>query len=132
MKRIAIYFAAVLMGFAGVAQTTTNEKKEDGYKFTIVKELPVTPVKNQAKAGTCWDYAGTAFIEAELLRMGKGEYDLSEMFNAYNDYCDRAMASIRTHGDISFSQGGCFGDLLHVMERYGLVPEEQMRPGAVS
>ena len=131
MKKTIICFAAVLMGFAAVAQTTTNEKKEDGYKFTIVKELPVTPVKNQAKAGTCWDYAGTAFIEAELLRMGKGEYDLSEMFNAYNDYCDRAMASIRTHGDISFSQGGCFGDLLHVMERYGLVPEEQMRPGVM-
>ena len=78
MKRITIIFAAVLMGFAAVAQTTTNEKKDEGYKFTVIKELPVTPVKNQAKAGTCWDYAGTAFIEAELLRMGKGEYDLSE------------------------------------------------------
>ena len=43
----------------------------------------------------------------------------------------RAMASIRTHGDIGFSQGGCFGDLLHCMERYGLVPEELMRPGAM-
>ena len=116
MIKNVFFLAAVLMGFAAVAQTT-NEKKDEGYKFTVIKELPVTPVKNQAKAGTCWDYAGTAFLEAELLRMGKGEYDLSEMFNAYNDYCDRAMASIRTHGDISFSQGGCFGDLLHVMEQ---------------
>ncbi len=109
----------------------SENKDNEGYKFTIVKELPVTPVKNQAKAGTCWDYAGTAFLEAELLRMGKGEYDFSEMYTAHVDYQDRAMAAIRTHGDISFSQGGCFGDVLHCMEKYGLVPEELMRPGAM-
>ena len=126
MKKSIIIAVAGLLSLPAVAQ---ENKTDEGYKFTIAKELPVTPVKNQAKAGTCWDYAGTAFLEAELLRMGKGEYDLSEMFNAYNDYLDRAMASIRTHGDISFSQGGCFGDVLHVMEKYGLVPEEQMRPG---
>ena len=131
MIRRVLFVAALLIGFGAVAQNTTTGTKGEGYKFVIEKELPVTPVKNQAKAGTCWDYAGTAFLEAELLRMGKGEYDLSEMFSAYCDYCDRAMASIRTHGDISFTQGGCFGDLLHVMEDYGLVPEEQMRPGAM-
>ena len=109
----------------------SENKDNEGYKFTIVKELPVTPVKNQAKAGTCWDYAGTAFLEAELLRMGKGEYDFSEMYTAHVDYQDRATAAIRTHGDISFSQGGCFGDVLHCMEKYGLVPEELMRPGAM-
>ena len=109
----------------------SENKDNEGYKFTIVKELPVTPVKNQAKAGTCWDYAGTAFLEAELLRMGKGEYDFSEMYTAHVDYQDRAMAAIRTHGDISFSQGGCFGDVLHCMEKYGLMPEELMRPGAM-
>ena len=76
----------------------SENKDNEGYKFTIVKELPVTPVKNQAKAGTCWDYAGTAFLEAELLRMGKGEYDFSEMYTAHVDYQDRAMAAIRTHG----------------------------------
>jgi len=105
--------------------------REEGYRFTDMKVLPITSVKNQAKAGTCWDYAGTAFLEAELLRMGKGTYDFSEMFNAYNDYQDRAAAVIRCHGDMSFSQGGCFGDLLHVMEKYGLVPEEEMRPGVM-
>lgn len=109
---------------------TVNDEGE-GYAFTIVKELPVTPVKNQAKAGTCWDYAGTAFLEAELLRMGKGEYDFSEMYTAHVNYQERAMASIRTRGDLSFTQGGCFGDVLHCMERYGLVPEEFMRPGVM-
>lgn len=133
MKRIIPYLAALLLCSTATAQTSAPKaaKDNEGYKFTIVKELPVTPVKNQGKAGTCWDYSGVAFIEAELLRMGKGTYDFSEMYIAYWDYMDRAMASIRTHGDIGFSQGGCFGDLLHCMERYGLVPEELMRPGAM-
>lgn len=126
-KIFAIVFAAMITCGA-MAQETP---REEGYRFTDMKVLPITSVKNQAKAGTCWDYAGTAFLEAELLRMGKGTYDFSEMFNAYNDYQDRAAAVIRCHGDMSFSQGGCFGDLLHVMEKYGLVPEEEMRPGVM-
>ena len=58
----------------------TEAEKEEGYIFTTVKELPITSVKNQHRAGTCWCYSGLGFIESELLRMGKGEYDLSEMF----------------------------------------------------
>lgn len=132
MKKLYLLLAAAVLAMPAVAQKKKDkEKAPEGYKFTVVKELPVTSVKNQSKAGTCWDYAGTAFIEAELLRMGKGEYDFSEMFNAFNDYQDRATAVIRTHGDMSFSQGGCFGDILHVMEKYGLVPEEEMRPGVM-
>lgn len=133
MRKLFVLFAVALVSVPMMAQEANKSENKDneGYKFTIVKELPVTPVKNQAKAGTCWDYAGTAFLEAELLRMGKGEYDFSEMYTAHVDYQDRAMAAIRTHGDISFSQGGCFGDVLHCMEKYGLVPEELMRPGAM-
>jgi len=63
--------------------------------------------------------------------MGKGEYDLSEMFTVYNTYLDRADAAVRTHGDVSFSQGGSFYDALYGMETFGLVPEEEMRPGVM-
>lgn len=133
MKKVVItlisLFLCVGVSAQGVAKSETADN--EGYKFTVIKELPVTSVKNQSRAGTCWDYSGLAFLEAELLRMGKGTYDLSEMYTAYWDYMDRAMASIRSHGTVSFSQGGCFGDVLHCMETYGLVPEEQMRPGVM-
>jgi len=56
------------------------QKTEEGYKFTPVIEFKATPVKNQASTGTCWDFATTSFVESELLRMGKGEYDLSDMY----------------------------------------------------
>ena len=132
MKKIFAILGAFAICATALAQETKDEKKEDeGYKFTVVKELPVTSVKNQHRAGTCWCYSGLGFIEAELLRMNKGEYDFSEMYIVENTYNDRAMAAIRTSGDVSFSQGGSFYDVIYGMKTFGLVPEEVMRPGVM-
>ena len=132
MKKIFAILGAFAICATALAQETKDEQKEDeGYKFTNVKELPVTSVKNQHRAGTCWCYSGLAYIEAELLRMNKGEYDFSEMYIVENTYNDRAMAAIRTSGDVSFSQGGSFYDVIYGMKAFGLVPEEEMRPGVM-
>lgn len=122
--------AAFVFNLNVQAQEDKEKKEEEGYKFTVTKEIPVTSVKDQHRAGTCWCYSGLGFIEAELLRMGKGEYDLSEMFIVSNTYIDRAKAAVRTHGDVSFSQGGSFYDVIYGMKTFGLVPEAEMRPGA--
>ena len=66
------------------AQESGKKENEEGFVFTTVKENPITSIKNQNRAGTCWCYSTMAFLESELLRMGKGEYDLSEMFTVYN------------------------------------------------
>ena len=58
------------------------QNESNAYNFTVVKENPITNIKNQANSGTCWSFAGVGFLESELLRMGKGEYDLSEMYIA--------------------------------------------------
>ncbi len=113
-----------------VAQEEQKEEKEE-FVFTTIKEIPITSIKNQNRAGTCWCYSGLSFLEAELLRMGKGEYDFSEMYIVYNTYMDRATTAIRTHGDVSFAQGGSFYDVIYGMKHYGLVPEEEMRPGVM-
>ncbi len=123
--------AAVCATAFAQAPKAEEQKEDEGYKFTIVKELPVTSVKNQNQAGTCWCYSGLGFIEAELLRMGKGTYDFSEMYIVSNTYNDRAMAAIRTSGDVSFSQGGAFADVIYGMKTFGLIPEEYMRPGVM-
>ena len=131
MKKMLALLAAGLC-FGGVsAQNADKEKAEEGFVFTTVKENPITSIKNQNRAGTCWCYSSMAFLESELLRMGKGEYDLSEMFIVHQTYLDRADAAVRTHGDVSFSQGGSFYDVLYGMKQFGLVPEEEMRPGVM-
>ena len=128
MKKILTASALSLLCVSGIAQ---DQPKDEGFVFTTVKELPITSVKNQNRAGTCWCYSTMAFLEAELLRMGKGEYDFSEMFIVHNTYLDRADKAVRTHGDISFSQGGSFYDVIYGMKQFGLVPEAEMRPGVM-
>lgn len=110
----------------------TNEKTEEGFVFTTVKEIPITSIKNQNQSGTCWAFSSLGFFEAELLRMGKGEYDLCEMYLAHKTYEDRAKASVRLHGDISFAEGGSFYDAVYCMKNYGMVPQSAMpEPGTL-
>ena len=99
----------------------------DGYTFTTVKELKITPVKNQHRSGTCWSFSGVALIEAELLRTGKGEYDLSEMFVVNKSYTDKADKYVRLHGFLNYAQGGSFADVLYVFKHYGAIPGEAYR-----
>jgi aminopeptidase C len=64
--------------------------------------------------------------------MGKGEFDLCEMYLAHKTYEDRAKASVRMHGDISFSQGGSFYDAVYCMKHYGMIPQDAMpQPGTL-
>ncbi len=131
MKKALLFAALGLACTNSIVAQEEKKKEKEGYIFTTVKENPITSINNQSRAGTCWCYSGLSFIESELLRMGKGEYDFSEMYTVYNTYMDRADATVRTHGDVSFSQGGSFYDVLYGMQHYGLIPEELMRPGAM-
>ena len=120
----------VLMCVLGafVWSASAQEKDTEGFVFTTVKENPITSVKNQNRSSTCWSFSMLGFIESELLRQGKGEYDLSEMFVVHHTMVDRAERYVRLHGDNSFSPGGSFYDILFCMKNYGLVPQEAM-PG---
>ena len=105
--------------FLGQAQ----DKKDTSYKFTLIKELPHTSVKDQYRSGTCWSFASASFIESELLRMGKPEVDISEMFLVNHCYRDKADRYVRMQGNTNFGGGGLLHDILYVMKNYGLVPE---------
>jgi bleomycin hydrolase len=102
--------------FGSVAQET-------GYKFEVVKILPSTPVKDQYRSGTCWSFSAVSFYESELLRIGKGEYDISEMYVVRNSYYDKAVKYVRVHGNLSFSQGGGYLDVGNSFRDHGMVPE---------
>lgn len=131
MKKLALLVAIGLISISSFAQEKKEEAEKEGFVFTTVKANPITSVKNQNRAGTCWCYSSMGFLESELLRMGKGTYDFSEMYLAEKTYMDRAEAAVRMHGDVSFSQGGSFYDVIYGMDRFGLVPEEVMPPGVM-
>ena len=117
----SFYLAAglIMLGAASLMAQTG-----EGYQFTTVVSQPTTPVKNQAKTGTCWCFATTSFFESELLRMGKGEYDLSEMFivrqKLYNQLQDNYLR--KGHGNVG--PGSISVSWVTVFNENGIVPEE--------
>ena len=113
----------VAFGLSAQADNKTEEVKTP-YQFTAVNDLSATSVKDQYSSGTCWSFAGIGFLESELLRMGKGEYDLSEMWIARHAYHDKADKYVRLHGKGNFSQGGATHDVFNAVREYGIVPEE--------
>ncbi|MDR1346877.1 MAG: C1 family peptidase [Prevotellaceae bacterium] len=115
-----------VLSFGSCKQKATDGKKQElpsVYVFSNEKILPVTSVKNQSKSGTCWSFATVSFLESELLREGKGEYDLSEMFPVYYSYISKAVKKIRRHGNSASGQGGQAHDVMNVIRNYGIVPE---------
>jgi len=111
--------AMTLMGIIGSAAA-----QETGYQFKDKINIDVTSVKDQHRSGTCWSFASISFLEAELMRVGKGEYDLSEMFLVRNCYSEKAEKYVRMHGKTNFGGGGLAHDMVLVWKKYGLVPEE--------
>ncbi|MBO6189560.1 MAG: aminopeptidase [Alloprevotella sp.] len=126
MKKI---FIAAL---AALTLTANAQEKGQEKQFTVVKEIPITSIKDQHRSGTCWSYSGLGFFEAELLRLGKGNFDLCESFVVEHTYIDRADRAVRTHGDVSYSNGGSFYDVLYCLKHYGITPEGTMPfPGSL-
>lgn len=118
------FFLAGLLMISFVVSAQEKKEEEKGFQFTIVKELPCTPVKDQYRSGTCWSFSGLGFLEAEMLRLGKPTVDLSEMFVVYHCYSDKAVKYVRLHGSLNFGAGGAFHDVTNVIKEYGIVPEE--------
>ena len=92
-------------------------------KFESVIDLDASEVKSQDRTGTCWSFSTTSFIESELMRMGKGNIDLSEMYNVRMVYPEKAINYIRYHGKTQFGEGALAHDVINTIDKYGLVPE---------
>ena len=116
MKPLFLSFALTLLSpLAAMAQ---------GYQFTDEVKVPATSVKNQASTGTCWCFATTSFMESELLRMGKGEYDLSEMFIVRQKYINQINDNYMRRGKGNVSQGSLSPSWITAFKQVGVVPEE--------
>ena len=131
MKKILFSFAVCAMSMSLAAQVDNTETPSDsteGFRFTTIDSIAITPVKDQNRSSTCWSYSTIGFLESELLRMGKGEYDLSEMFVVHHTMLDRAEYSVRMYGTAEFAPGGSAYDVIYCLKNYGMVPQEVM-PG---
>ena len=111
-----------LSAFSQKEKTDTIPPTAEGYRFTPVIDLKATSVKDQGSTGTCWSFATTSFIESELLRMGKGEFDLSEMYVVRYNYIDRLRDNYRRFGKGNPGPGSLSHDWMRVFTEYGITP----------
>ena len=125
MKKITLI---VMISLWAVAMSAQDKAASPEYEFTTIKENPVTSIKNQYRSGTCWCFSALSFVESEILRTKGDSLDLSEMFVVGKSYRDRAVKYVRLDGHLNFAAGSSFGDVLHVINDYGIVPQDAM-PG---
>ena len=119
MNRILVILLSVAIALGADAQ-------EQKRTFTVVKENPITSVKNQHRSGTCWDFATLGFFESEILRKSGRVFDLCEMFVVNKDYMDCATHYVRMHGYSQISEGGSCDDVLDIIRTHGICPENAM------
>lgn len=114
---MARLFALLVLALGGLQAAHAQ------YVFVTAQDCRGTSVKDQQRTGACWSFSTTSFRESELIRQGKGDYDLSEMFVVRNIYRDKTRNYFLRQGKAQFSQGSLAHDVLRAAAMAGLVPE---------
>ncbi len=114
-------FLFLIIGVTGLyAQKTV---KAGAYQFEVIKEVPHTSVKDQQKTNTCWSFSACSFLESELIRTGKGDTDLSEMYVVRQTYPEKVKCYLNNGGSGKLSQGGLGHDVMNSISSAGIVPQ---------
>ena len=133
MKKIIIAaLAALIIMPAGAAKKKEAETNKNKPVFTTIKENKITSVKDQSRSGTCWNFSTLSYFESEALKATGKEFDLCESFVCSKTYMERAIQTVRFHGDCQFSQGGSAEDVLQTLKTHGICPQDAMPfPGSL-
>ena len=93
----------------------------------LMDSVTCTEVKDQAQSPTCWVFGTNSLFESDLIKKYNERLDLSEMFIARYAYIDKLQKWLATKGKTYFAGGGQFHDVIRVVNKYGMVPEEAYR-----
>lgn len=130
MKRILSIILATI-SLTAWAQTDSTEVKKDsieGFRFTTIDSVGITPVRDQNRSSTCWAFSTLGFLESEVLRTKGKEIEFAPMFVVSKTMMDRATYCVRMYNEPHFAPGGSAYDVIYCMDHYGLVPKSAM-PG---
>lgn len=121
---VGLFFSPI----PAVGQENKPADPKPEFQMTILKQIPATSVKSQASTSTCWCFSTISMLESELMRLGKGETGLSEMFVVNNAYREKASQYVKFHGTSNFAEGGAQHDVTNNIKKYGIVPRD-LYPG---
>ena len=122
MKRVKSLLLMFLMLFAfGGARVLIAQDLY--YDIKVKNTVKTTDSKEIQRINSCWSNAGTALIEAEMIRSGKGTFDLAEMDFIHNAYLLKAQAYLNSKGKVQVTEKGIPMDVFKLMDEYGMAPE---------
>ena len=120
---IFIFFISISL-FSQEKENSSSEKDTTSKKFNVIKAVWATPYKSQGETGTCWCFSTTSFLESEAHRLGRGDFEISQMYIVYNAYIEKALRHINSHTENPFREGGLSHDVIHLISKYGALPRE--------
>jgi bleomycin hydrolase len=118
MRRFIFLPLLLLISFCHAQRLSLSE-----LGLTPPKPPYCTAVKDQFISSTCWSFSSNSFLESELMKMGRGNFDLSEMFVARYSMLRKIRRHLQLKGQNFFTPGGQFHDVMWVIKNYGIVPE---------
>ncbi len=93
-------------------------------KIRLTDSVFCTEVKDQSQSPTCWAFGTNSLFESDLLKKQNIRLNFSEMFIARYAYIDKARQWLATKGKTYYEGGGQFHDVIRIINKYGIVPEE--------
>ncbi len=119
--------AALALCYAlGAAAQTPDTAAPEGYRFTDVKIMPVTSVKDQSRSGTCWCYSTLVPRKRNPPRRRSRTGPFGDVDRAQH-LLRKAVKYVRLHGSLNLAVGGQAHDVIGGIERYGIVPKRSIR-----
>lgn len=92
-------------------------------KIIITDSVYYGDIENQFNTSTCWTFCTNGLFESDLKKRLGVTINLSEMFYVRHAYIDKASQYLATKGKTYFEGGGQFHDVIRVIEKHGLIPE---------
>jgi len=122
MKRLLITPFIIVISSAIFAQPSAEPVIPNQIRLT--DSATCTSVKDQSQSPTCWVFGTNSLFESDLIKQFHITLNLSEMFIARYAYIDKATQFLATGGKTYCEGGGQFHDVIRVIKKYGMVPEE--------
>ncbi len=127
------YQNTIMRGIQEQAEATTPPKTQRYMKMDISGiNVPQSPSEftgywknepvSQGNTGTCWSFSTTSYFETEVYRITKQQIKLSELFNVYWEYVDKAKGFVSSRGTSLFEEGSEANGVVRVMRNYGCMP----------
>lgn len=72
---VAALMALVATGANAKKAADSAEVAKNKPVFTVVKQNPITSIKDQNRSGTCWAYSTLSYFESEILKKTGKTYE---------------------------------------------------------